>query len=354
MQATLIYNPQSGVTEKVSPEEIQEALSKAGYDPVYRSTSREEDLDQALADVKGLAVVAGGDGTIRAVATRLLGRGVPISPLPLGTANNICKTLGISGNPISGNPLEIVAGLKEPHSRHFDICRVQAPWGEDYFLEAFGYGLYAEMLADYEPEKGKSVLRSISSIAKTLPNYESNYCRITLDGKDISGNYLIFETLNTTAFGPRIKMAPGADPGDGVFDVVRIREEERSGLMQYLSALIAEEFDELPSVEITRGSKLELEWTGFVIHVDGEVRPKKIIQQDERTDKGTGKAIPHRPGDKLQVEILPREVEFWIPKYVDSQQDGRKAENQKFPQHEPHEPEEIYPVPDDWQSKRII
>jgi len=41
-----------------------------------------------LANAKDLVVVAGGDGTIRAVATRLLKRNIHIAPLPMGTADD--------------------------------------------------------------------------------------------------------------------------------------------------------------------------------------------------------------------------------------------------------------------------
>ena len=80
MHATLVYNPQAKSTAKVTPEEILEALRQAGYDPSYTPTAAEEELDGVLQQARDLVVVAGGDGSIRAVATRLLKRNIRITP----------------------------------------------------------------------------------------------------------------------------------------------------------------------------------------------------------------------------------------------------------------------------------
>ena len=249
MQAHLIYNPNSGGIEQFTETELLDSLRAAGFDAFYQPTSREDDLDAALENVEGLVVAAGGDGTLRAVATRLIGKGVPLAILPAGTANNIWRTFSVHAS-----PKEIINGLKEPVSRYFDIGHVRAPWGNDYFLEAFGFGLYADILHFYEPEKGKSVIRSISALIQALSTPRPHRCRISLDGKDISGDYLLFEVLNTTAMGPRIKLAPEADPDDGLFEIVRIREDNRESLLTYISGLLVEELEELPGVEVSRGA----------------------------------------------------------------------------------------------------
>src|SRR5687768_4431875 len=98
MQATLIINPNSGGAEQVKPEELIQALQEAGYEPVLKATNSEEELDTALNGIRDLVVSAGGDGTFRAVATRLLGKKVFLTHLPLGTANNVGHSLGIEGN----------------------------------------------------------------------------------------------------------------------------------------------------------------------------------------------------------------------------------------------------------------
>jgi diacylglycerol kinase family enzyme len=54
-----------------------------------------------------LVLAAGGDGTVGKVAHELIDSGIPLSVLPLGTANNLARTLGFIGS-----PREIIAGLE--------------------------------------------------------------------------------------------------------------------------------------------------------------------------------------------------------------------------------------------------
>ena len=310
MQATLIINPNSGGADQEKPEELIEALREAGYEPVLKATSSEEDLDTALDGITGLVVSAGGDGTFRAVATRLLGKNVFLTHLPLGTANNVGHSLGIEGS-----ALEIIAGLKNPVKRNFDVGAVTGPWGKDFFIEACGFGLYAEGLATYDPNEGRSLLRSISSIIQTINEFEAHFCQITLDGEDISGTYRMFEVMNTNRFGPWIKLAPDADPGDGLLDVVRIRSDEDESLFRYVAGLLSEDLKELPNVEVSRGKSLELRWPGyFPIHVDAEVRPHvRERPKDQNPARGAADYSSHTEENSVRVDVMPHALEIWQP-----------------------------------------
>ena len=310
MQATLIVNPNSGGAEQVQPEELIEALREAGYEPVLKSTSSEEELDTALQGVQGLVVSAGGDGTFRAVATRLLGKNVSLTHLPLGTANNVGDALGIEGD-----ALEIIAGLKDPRKDSFDVGIVTAPWGRDFFIEACGFGLYAEGLKIYDPNEGRSLLRSISSIIETINQFEAQSCQITLDGEDISGTYRMFEIMNTNRFGPWIKLAPDADPGDGLLDVVRVHPDDDESFFRYVRSFLAEELAELPNVEVSRGRCVEIHWSGnFPIHVDAEIRPHVSDRSKEQDPaEGAVDRITHTEGKTIRVEVMPQALEIWQP-----------------------------------------
>lgn len=309
MEATLIYNQNAGTIGRVSVDDLTARLRQVGYQPVYKATSSEHDLAEALAGVTGLVIAAGGDGTVRAVATRLIGRDVALSILPMGSANNIARTLGIDGD-----PLEIIAGLTQPTPCYFDVGYVRAPWGEDYFLEAMGYGLYADVLAAYRPEEGKSVVRSLNAFVQTLTDYQSQPVCMFVDGRELTAPFVVVEAMNTTAFGPRLKVAPIADPGDGLFDLVCIREDNREGLTRYLGGLLTDTFVELPSVEHIRGRSLRIEWDGFPVHVDGEVRPPSPPQPDDHQPaEGDRPHMAAPTKDTIHVEMLPQAVKFWLP-----------------------------------------
>ncbi len=302
MQATLIYNPHAGGAAELSSGALLGALRSAGYTVYYPKTESEADVDSALAEAKGLIVIAGGDGTLRAVTTRLVGRRASVLPLPLGTANNVCKALGIRGE-----ALELLGGLnKRPKTRPLDLGRVTGPLGERYFLEAFGCGLFAEALATYDPDAGKSVLRGVGTALKLLARHRARRYRLLLDGRDLSDDYLLVEVMNTPATGPRLKLAPNADPGDGLFDVVCIRESDRDTLLGYATGLLQKELVELPSVTVYRGEQLTLHWDGFPVHLDAKVPFEAAVSSSEEVVESEDKGVFH-------VSVVPGALEVWLP-----------------------------------------
>lgn len=316
MKATLIHNPNSGILNGKTPENMADALAEVGYETDYQKSESPDELDRILEKVEGPVVIAGGDGSVRAVATRVIGRNIPLVVLPLGTANNIARSL--SGDL---DAFEIIAGLGKPFKRTFDVGRLCSPWGVDYFLESLGIGFYASVLKSYEPEKGKSILRGIESIKESLSEYEEpKRFQMVLDGQDISGDYVLVEILNTPSIGPRLRLAPQADPHDGLFDVVRIRKDEQNGFLGYVSGLIKGEIEEQPNVLVNQGRQMEIHWTGFPLHLDEQVLPGN----EESLAANGNVNLPKQAF--LQVEILHNALEFWLPEIKKEEKEQRKEE----------------------------
>ena len=293
-QATLIFNGKAGGSETASPDHLVEKLHQIGYHTVYRATDSEEDLNEALALITGTVFVAGGDGTIRAAAMHLAGRaGVTLGVIPMGTANNIGRMLGVQGE-----PLDVIASYQGADVLLFDIGKVTAPWGVDYFLEACGCGAFADVMAEYDPENGKSPVRAVQALATTLTTFDPVPVSLKLDGQDLPDiPYALLEVMNTKATGPRLRLATSADPHDGRLDVIRIVQQKRDGVLAYMAALARDDFEALPSVQADQIQVIEIPYHGQAFHVDGEVRP------GEQGASGT-----------VKIEVWPGALSVLVPK----------------------------------------
>ena len=124
--ATLFHNPGAG-GEDHSKKELVALIEKSGYKCRYSSTAEKGWKDDEIDPDSDFIIVAGGDGTIRKVTELLLKRSVldkryPIGLIPLGTANNIAKTLDLKGE-----PEDIVAGWNPESICRFDATKHVVP-----------------------------------------------------------------------------------------------------------------------------------------------------------------------------------------------------------------------------------
>ena len=310
MQATLIYNPNAGNTSQLHPDKLLDALKQAGYDPIYFPTLQENDLDQALEEARDLVVVAGGDGSIRAAAIRLMGRDIGLVPLPMGTANNICRMLELPGK-----PLDIIAGLADLEERKINLWQVTTPYGSDYFIEAMGIGVFADVLENYRPEEGKSLRRGIQTLMQTLSGYQPKFFHINVDGQDFSGSYLLCEVMNAPTVGFHFALAPDARPDDDLFDLVLIHANPRGGYVKFARGVVTGTLGSLPEVSVHRGRKMEIAWRGFPLHLDGTAIAgfdgvdvlDHPVHNDEPELLDVSKPY-------IRVELAPGTVRFCLPR----------------------------------------
>src|SRR5258707_1534402 len=142
VRITLIHNPGAGRQHADDAAKLEKFLRDHGHEVRYQS-AKEDGWKRALKKPADLVVVAAGDGTVAKVARRMVGRGVPLSVLPSGTANNIARTLGLVERPFE----EIVRGWENPRRVKRDVGVVRGPWGERYFIDGIGAGIFASLLA---------------------------------------------------------------------------------------------------------------------------------------------------------------------------------------------------------------
>src|SRR5207244_757183 len=124
-------------------ERLKNLVRAEGHEVLYRS-SKDDHWASILERPADLIAVAGGDGTVGRVAKRIAGRGVPLTVLPMGTANNIARTLGLADVPVE----RLIAGWKHARRVRFDIGTARGPWGSSRFIEGVGLGLFAWTLPE--------------------------------------------------------------------------------------------------------------------------------------------------------------------------------------------------------------
>lgn len=276
--ANILHNPKAGEGE-FTRKRLIKLLQASGFDCSYSSTKKKgwEKIEAAEAD---LIVLAGGDGTVRKVAGELLDKKLPIGLIPLGTANNIAKTLGISGS-----PQEIIESWHQRHIKKYDVGRIYGLKKAGFFLEGFGYGVFPRLMKEMEQRKDeltdsaeKNLNLALEVMHDIILNSKARYCKITIDGADYSGRFLLAEVMNTQSIGPNLNLAPFADPGDGSFEVILVNERQRDEFASYVHNKL-NGVEQPPIFNILKAKNLEIYWEGKLLHVDDE-----IIQMKESVD----------------------------------------------------------------------
>src|SRR5262249_45333688 len=128
-------------------------IRRAGHDVSYHST-HESNVEDALDETADLVAIAGGDGTFAHIIRRIAGRPIPAALLPVGSANNVARTLGIAGTDLG----ELVAAWNGGRRQRYDIAELT--WGARgqpaRFVESAGGGLFCAALErDRDQPAGK-------------------------------------------------------------------------------------------------------------------------------------------------------------------------------------------------------
>ncbi len=83
--------------------------------------------------------------------------------------------------------------------------------------------------------------------------------------------YLAVEAMNIRHAGASVPIAPNADPGDGLLDVVLIRKRARPGLMRYIEQRLEQRAVKRPRLKVRRGRRVELRVKDAPMRVDDQV-----------------------------------------------------------------------------------
>jgi diacylglycerol kinase (ATP) len=269
MRALLVHNPTAGIKGH-NKDSIIDALHLADFKVDYVST-KDNDLKRALKGACDLVVIAGGDGSVGYVFTHLEDRSIPVAIVPLGSANNIARSLSIAGTPAE---LAEQWRASQVHSFHL----VEVNYGKDkkeLCAEGFGVGLMAALIkrrakgkkadgAD-DMRRGRRAFSEVVGEAKPLD------LEVNIDGKPWKSDLMSVDVLNIPFAGPALPLAHNADPSDTLLDVIGFESDKRDKLIEWINS----PQEKLPPAAALRGEQIEIRWREADSRLDDQVAKGK-------------------------------------------------------------------------------
>ncbi|PSL21449.1 diacylglycerol/lipid kinase family protein [Chitinophaga ginsengisoli] len=296
MKAHLLHNPKAGDKDH-SENELKKQITAHGFRCIYSNVKK--DWIKELTPDTDFVIIAGGDGTVRKVILEFLNgkaadKRYPIALLPMGTANNISRSLNLRDD-----AEHIIESWHQQHMQKFDVGRIAGFHEEMFFLEGFGFGVFPVLMAAMkqleEPEEPEEKMKmALETLHDVIDDYTARECRLEIDGVDHSGKYLMVEVMNIRSIGPGLTLNADAAVGDGEMEVILLGEDKRKGFAAYIRDRITSAADKDYDLPVIKGKSIKISWEDEHAHID-----------DELIKAGKGKSYI--------VSILKRELDFLVP-----------------------------------------
>ncbi len=268
MKILLVGNPISGRGRGSRLiDEVSRRLEDAGHEVNTVRTRRRGDARSAASRHQADRIVAvGGDGTINEIVNGLAGRPTPIAVMPAGVGNVLVKALALPSR------VEYVCrAVCDGHAIVVDACLM----GENRFLLAAGAGLDARVVHDVAGKR-TGTLSYFSYFMPTVRawmEYAPDPFSVEVDGSMICDDAAFCVLANVSNYIASWEMIPGADPADGLVDVLVFRGRKRSDLMGFNISFALQRHTARDDVICARGTSVKAfspAGAGIPVHADGD------------------------------------------------------------------------------------
>lgn len=269
----LIYNPYSGENLIISKlDTVINIHQEAGYVIVPYRIKKDEGVIEAFNDIKdgdyAYILVAGGDGTVDSVVNAMAKSGIslPIAILPVGTANDFAKFLGI--------PFDISKACKQIINSSVTTVDLGSI-NDKYFVNVASTGLFT----DVSQKTDVNLKNTIGKLAyylkgiEELPNFRRLKVKINSKEVDFDGEMYFLLVFNGKTAG-NFNLATRADATDGMLDVIVFKAIQIYELIPLFIKVLRGEHLDSDNVLYFKTDSLFIECNeDIVTDIDGEKGP---------------------------------------------------------------------------------
>jgi len=242
----LVVNPNAGRGGyKTNFAEALRTLDNGGYrtTPYFTTAPGEAtELVRHFAHEYDAVACIGGDGTLSEVISGLvsLPSPPPLGYIPMGTTNDVARTLNLPVNDNVSAAMRILNG--KPHE--FDV----GLFGEDkYFAYIAAFGAFTDIpyVTPQDQKKWLGHLAYVLQGAQHLNKIEPVHARVEYDGGEIEADFLYGSMSNSTSVAGIMKLPEQlVCLGDGMSELVLIKNPAKiTALPQMLESVLNQRFD---------------------------------------------------------------------------------------------------------------
>lgn len=266
-RALLLVNRNARSGQKHLYEAISE-LQSLGLELIEKSTQNPRQISDIIRSYNNqvdLVIIGGGDGTLNAAAEGLIDTQLPLGILPLGTANDLARTLKIPSSLTAA--CEIIGAGKV---QRIDLGSVNGK----YFFNVASLGLAVQITEQLSKEAKRrwGVLAYAVTALKVIWQAQPFMAEIRLNDESIKVRTIQIVIGNGRYYGGGMTVVHDATIDDQRLDLYSLEVKRWWQILALLPALWKGRHTALPGVRTLHGMEVEIythktRW----INTDGEI-----------------------------------------------------------------------------------
>ena len=223
---------------------------------------------EALAKKPSALVVVGGDGTLSGILQVATSQDVPIVFVAAGTGNDFARAVGLPRGDAGAAASLALYGVP----RSVDVGEVRSGDEVRLFLTVAALGFDAKVTDRTDRLRWpRGELRYYLALIIELVRLRPMNFRLSVDGgapRDAPGTLIAIG--NTASYGGGMPVCAGAQPDDGLLDVVQVGALGRMRLLRVFPRLLRGTHLTLPEVSHVRATQVSVTEDDLVVYADGE------------------------------------------------------------------------------------
>lgn len=265
MRVMVIYNPRSGKKRAPMIKAMAEGVAAPGLELHLREIERPGHgtvlAQEAVSKGYDRVISVGGDGTNNAIAQGLVGSGVPLGIVAMGSGNGYSRSLGLSLDPESA----LAHALSAP-AKAMDVGYLN----EQLFLGTAGIGFDARVAHRFDQSKSRGMFGYAKIIVQEI--FGAPLMRIMLQANEetTETDVLMLVFCNTREFGNGANISPGSRPDDGIAELRIVLKPSFFGLIGAFIHIYTGRADKSSYIRNVYATSASVQQAGTLAHLDGE------------------------------------------------------------------------------------